>query len=170
MRLVNERSPCTDAKATQKHPDQNVLGTKPQDGVESGNGDLDDSSIEKDGTKLEGRAEILHISNLKEFSRYPNAHSMVWDHLFEEDAMSHDHVESSHEGSSLHYRRRKFHLQKSSFRDAPQFPRHVQFLLMDSASKNKSGQSTIKAAHNWKGLRDWRSRGSVKCKYATQEE
>jgi hypothetical protein len=95
LQLINGRAPCTDAKLTQKRPDPVVSETTLQGGIQSGNGDLNNPNTEKGDTKLGEQAEISQTSNLKEFSRYPNAHPMTWDHLSETDVAGEDRVGSS---------------------------------------------------------------------------
>ncbi|KAI7970984.1 hypothetical protein EIK77_005252 [Talaromyces pinophilus] len=91
------RAPCTEAESTQRRADLVASGTTLQVEVESSNRG---SNIEKGGTELGKRPDMSQVSNLKAFSRYPNAHPMVWDHLFEKDAVTQDQVESLGVGSS----------------------------------------------------------------------
>ncbi|EEA19287.1 hypothetical protein PMAA_000870 [Talaromyces marneffei ATCC 18224] len=101
LQLINGRASCIDTKPTQNPPDPVVSETTLHGGIESGNGDLNNPNTEKGNSKVGEQAEISQISNLKEFSSYPNAHPMVWNHLFEKDATSQDRVGSLGEKSSL---------------------------------------------------------------------
>lgn len=100
LQLINGRAPYTDAKCTQKRHKPVVSGTTLQGEIESGNEGLNGPNTGKGDTKLGEQAEMSQISNLKEFSRYPNAHPMIWDHLSETDAVESDRIGSSDVKSS----------------------------------------------------------------------
>ncbi|KAI7977483.1 hypothetical protein EIK77_000316 [Talaromyces pinophilus] len=91
LQLLDGRAPCTDVESTQRCADLVASETTLQVAIEPSNRG---SNIEKGDTELGKQADMSQISNLKAFSRYPNAHPMVWNHLFENDAVSQDRVES----------------------------------------------------------------------------
>ncbi|KAI7968773.1 hypothetical protein EIK77_000719, partial [Talaromyces pinophilus] len=94
LQLLDGRASCTEAESTQRRADPVASETTLQVDVESSNRGSDSPNIKKGDTELGKQADMSQISNLKAFSRYPNAHPMVWNHLFENDAVSQDRVES----------------------------------------------------------------------------
>ncbi|KAI7970336.1 hypothetical protein EIK77_002433 [Talaromyces pinophilus] len=92
LQLLDGRAPCTEAE--QRRADPVASETTLQVEVESSNRGSDSPNIKKSDTELGIQADMSQISNLKAFSRYPNAHPMVWNHLFEKGAVSQDRVES----------------------------------------------------------------------------
>jgi hypothetical protein len=95
LQLLDGRAPCTEAESAQRRADPVVSETILQVEVESSNRGSGSPNIEKGDTKRGEQADMSQISNLKEFSRYPNAHPMIWDHLSETVAAEEDRIESS---------------------------------------------------------------------------
>lgn len=168
LQLINGRAPCIDLKSTHDRPDPVVSETTLQGGIESGNGGLNSPNTEKGHTKIGEQAEMLQISNLKEVSRYPNAHPMIWNHLSETDAVDEDQVKSTGvKGSPALPTTQLSSSAKRLQECTPILTAGSLTPSSDGPDKNKFGRPTTKASHKRKERRNWRSRKFVKCKRTT---